>query len=250
MIPYIDSTSIVHIETGMIKSVIEGDLGLYELLIWNQKNEYQLTTPSGEVEKHPIDKFFEHKSRYSKIERGLSQWIFMVFSAIEEQERNRIYGFTQKDLVIDNRRYIVEYCAHTKDIRLTIAGYVIVSKRADFTTRHEELTHMENGQVAEKVVDVIYDTLKAIGKADIEPTELLFPIEFSNLGAYKIGGNSYHIEYDTNSDMVLFMTESKTIKTQLEYLDTKMPELESLHSGELQRELLIFIEQCDKEFNV
>ena len=244
-IPYIDSTSIVNLEEGMIKSVTEGDLGLYELLIWNQKNEYQLTTPSGEVEKQPIDKFFEHKSRYSKIERGLSQWIFMVFSAIEEQERNKIYGFTRKDLIIDNRRYIVEYCAHTRDVKLTIAGYIIVSKRSELTTKYEELNHLEKGMVAEKIVDIVYETLKANDKADVESTSLLFPIEFSNLGPYKIGDNLYHIEYDTKNDAVLFMTKSKTIKTQLEYLDTKMPELESFHSGALKQEILDFVSSVE-----
>jgi hypothetical protein len=241
MIPYIDNIEANQLPDGGTKFEITGENGLYQLVFDKEFRMFELTTPDSWTESQPINIFAQHKKRYNAIEHGLTSWMYMCICKIQEEQREKVYGYKKKEILLENRTYIVEYCSHTQDLKLTIPGYMLVEKRRRLTKETSETTYLESGLVMQKISEIVYKELCRVDRSSFASERVSLPFECSSFNEYKIGEGTYQIGYDVNCDVVILLTRSRTIRTAVEYLEVKLPELEVLHQGELKRLIGAFI---------
>ncbi len=245
MIPYIDNINPVKTSDDATSFQIEGDTGIYQLIVDKQIKMFELISPDGWTESNPVNLLLQHTKRYNALEQGLAGWIYMCIGSVQQAKWEEDYGFAAKTITLDSRSYVVEYCAHTKDIIVTIPGFLYVGKSSELTSEDCQIAYLESGLVIQKIGDVVYQDLILAGKNTFSTDQIALPTTWNNIHEYEVGEGTYQIGYDANSDLFIVLSKSKTVKTEFKYLDKKLPELQHLHSGNLKQDVLSFITELE-----
>jgi hypothetical protein len=245
MIPYIENINPVINSDGSTSFQIEGETGVYQLIVDKQFKMFELISPDGWTESNLVNIFAQHIKRYNALEQGLAGWIYMCIGSVQQAKWEEDYGFAAKTITMDGRSYVVEYCEHTKEIIVTIPGFLYVGKSSELISEDCQIAYLESGLVIQKIGDVVYQDLMLAGKTTFSTEQIALPTTWNNIHEYEVGEGTYQIGYDANSDMVMVLTKAKTVKTEFKYLDKKLPELQHLHSGDLKQAVISFISELE-----
>lgn len=224
---------------------VTGEKGKYQLITYPEGNMFLLTYPNGKSDEGKIDDLFKIKNKLRSYEHGLIQWVYQVVHWYQDEQYRHKYKFEKKEIVIDNRRYFFEFCPRNHDVQLTLPGFAAVVKRAVMSKTFPEVYSMEGGGISMLLNDIVISAYKQDGDDDVFPedkseSKVSTPLVFNSPKEYIVGNNRYLIQYDKDTDLLFFLSETRIIKTYLGALDVVLPELRHMHNGELARQIYEF----------
>lgn len=247
MIPFQEEVCPSRFNSGEWEFEVHGDKGRYQLITFPEGGEFQLTYSNGHQDQGKIDDIFKLRNKLLSYEPGLIQWVYQIFHFCHYEQHRIKYKFEKKEIVLEDRKYIFEFCPRNEEVKLIIPGMATVVKRSVMSETFPEIYSMERGLVSQLIQDIVFKTFENTGKDYLgdkyEEKKITTPLIFQNPKEYLIGNNRYLISYDQTTDLLFLLSETRNIKTYLGAIDALLPELKTMHQGMLSKQINEFVEQ-------